>query len=242
MKLDKFENNITGIALKLLDEKIDPQDAAMDILDAVNERSVNESLLHRAGMWDYDPYIRALEILESELPEDAFSDMRDKMSAKADEYLKGRDSSLSMADHEQGAAPIEEPEANTMLGKLANQLDTIRKSAIRDNYQISRESLQALGKIVVDLKQHDKMASKQSGIGMRLKNLFSGKHSEDIGEEIEIMYRSALITESEATFILTENDIVRRVVPELRGIANNFVDDVNAQQRLHEIAKELSSL
>lgn len=49
-KLDKFENQVVSLAMKIIDEKIDPVDAAMDLLDAVNEKIESEDLQERAGM------------------------------------------------------------------------------------------------------------------------------------------------------------------------------------------------
>ena len=171
-QLDKFENTVVDIALRLVDEDddLDPAMAGMDILDAVNDKMMTESWSRRAGTW-YDPYQRALELLQENMDEDAFQDMRARMAAQADQYLKGRDSSMQHAELEPEEEP---PQAATALGQAAQQLDQIRRKAIRDNYQLDRESINALAKLIKDLQQHDQMAAQSGGkLGMRLKRLFS---------------------------------------------------------------------
>ena len=178
-QLDKFESTIADIGIRLVkDEDYDPQTAGMDVLDAINDKMMTESWERRAGMDTYDAYTRALEILENDLPEDVFADMKARMASQADEYLKSRDSSLSMADTEKGAAPQEQPQANTMLGQVAQELDQIRRKAIRDNYTLGREDLARLAEIIKSLSQQDAQA--KGGVGMRLRNLLSRRRNESI--------------------------------------------------------------
>jgi len=238
-KLDKFENLITDIALRLIDEDddMDAASAGMDILDAINANIMTESLRRNAGMW-YDPLKRALEILEDELPEDAFSDMKAQMAAQADEYLKKRDSSMSMADTQPGASDPGPEEEKTSLGAIAAELDNIRRTAVRDEYHVGRESLLKLSQIIQTLNGMETTAGQ--GIGMRFKKWF--------GEEAELRKRAGLETECQCELMedygmnSSSGDTLAQVIPELRGIAMHYVEDKASKQRLQEIAKQLSAL
>lgn len=336
--LDKFESKITDIALRLVkDEEYDPQSAGMDILDAVNDKMMTESWSRRAGNPTlYDPMARALEILQETLDEDAFQDMQARMAAQADAYLKGRDSSLAGATTSAGASEQPEPkERVSLFGTVADQLEEIRRLAIRDNYQLGREGISKLGDIIKTLqdqeqkvidqgqgkfkrkgKGRNKGARRRWGIfssigesnraakvhaliemcgecavemgmddtdanglpddidqGMQeFRHIMGDFHdmedylrengmadvaeqiekylvqlwdwydkartkvAQDYSEDIQEIRRLAGITEDDGSHVL------RTVVPELRGIAQNFVQDPNAKQRILEIAKELSSL
>ena len=245
---------------------MDPATAGMDILDAVNAKMMTESWERRAGIpRRYDPYTRALELLQETLDEDAFADMQARMAAQADQYLKSRDSSLSMADTSPGAAETpEEPEPTTELGKAAKALDEIRRLAIRDNYTIGREAIGRLGEIVQILQQADadmqkpSMGDRVAGMAQRAKSHFTKRREpasvrkarrqaqrqarriqrrslrSDIGEDIAEIRRRAGIMETD--------DVLRQVIPEIRGIALHYVSDANAKQRMTEIADQLASL
>jgi hypothetical protein len=288
--LDKFEHRIVNIALRLVDENddMDQPTASMYILDAVNDKMMTESWERRSGIW-YDPYKRALAILREHMDEDAFQDMQARMATQADEYLKSRDSSLSMATHEPGVTSKPEQSKNqSYLGKAVGELEAIRQLAIRDNYTIDRDGINKLGEIIAVLKQADTAGMGNSMRGRERdlpavsepdplysrasqawhdrraerKALRAGNKSQDVGkssrvgkpkrggkrkrvgyarsiesidEEIEEIRRRSGITES-------ENNILATVIPEIRGIAINFVNDLNAKQRMMEIAKELGTL
>ena len=163
--LDKFESKVVDIALRLVkDEEYDPPTAGMDILDAINDKMMTESWERRAGTW-YDPYQRALELLQETLDEDAFQDMRDRMAAQADAYLKQRDSSLAGATTSAGASEQPVPkERASLFGTVADQLEELARLAIRDNYQIGREGIAKLREIIQSLQaQEEKVVQQQQG-------------------------------------------------------------------------------
>ena len=247
--LDKFETIVTDIALRLVDEEdeMDPATAGMDILDAVNDRLMTESTRRAAGTW-YDPMKRALEILESKLPEDVFADMKARMATQADDYLKQRDSTLQTATTQQGVGDPEpeEEEEVTSLGAMARELENIRQTAMGNSYQLDQKSTQRLAQIINALQGMEKTAGQ--GIGMKFKRW--------TGMEAEIRQRAGLTEECECelmadeggdeqslhSLLSTQSHVLGEIIPQLRGIATHSVSDQDSKKTLVRIADQLASL
>lgn len=248
--LDKFETLVTDIALRLVDEEdeMDPATAGMDILDAVNDRMMTESTRRAAGIW-YDPMKRALEILESNLPEDVFADMKARMASQADDYLKQRDSKLQKATTQRGVGDPEtdEEEEVTSLGAMARELENIRQTAMGNSYQLDQKSTQRLAQIINALQDMEKTAGQ--GIGMRFKRW--------TGMEAEIRQRAGLTEECECqlmdaegqeaddslyTLLNTQRHVLGEIIPQIRSIAAHSASDQDSKKTLIQIADQLASL
>lgn len=250
--LDKFETLVTDIALRLVDEEdeMDPATAGMDILDAVNDRMMTESTRRAAGIW-YDPMKRALEILESNLPEDVFADMKARMASQADDYLKQRDSKLQKATTQRGVGDPEtdEEEEVTSLGAMARELENIRQTAMGNSYQLDQKSTQRLAQIINALQDMEKTAGQ--GIGMRFKRW--------TGMEAEIRQRAGLTEECDCEIMDDEGDsrnlqeilrthklIMGPIIHDLREIAQWAFRGQGDEQKkyrakLHNMADQLAS-
>jgi hypothetical protein len=223
--LDSFENLITDIALRLIDEdgEMDAATAGMDILDAINDRVMTESVRRKAGTW-YDPIARALEILEDELPEDMFAAVKDRMQTGADEYIMDREDGME----DEYECDIED----TSIGDMATDL-------MSAGFALDRDGLKRLSAVVQQLQQMEE------SIGRPIEMRFT-KWS---GDELEMRNRAGL-TEQCACELMDDhgannfsmNDTLRQVIPELKGIAMHYVQDKASQQRLNEIADQLKAL
>jgi hypothetical protein len=223
--LDSFESLITDIALRLIDEdgEMDAATAGMDILDAINDRVMTESVRRKAGTW-YDPIARALEILEDELPEDMFAAVKDRMQTGADEYIM---------DREEGMEDEYECDTeDTSIGDMATDL-------MSAGFALDRDGLRRLSAVVQQLQQMEE------SVGRPIEMRFT-KWS---GAELEVRNRAGL-TEQCACELMDDhgannfsmNDTLRQVIPELKGIAMHYVQDKASQQRLNEIADQLKAL
>lgn len=223
--LDSFENLITDIALRLIDEdgEMDAATAGMDILDAINDRVMTESVRRKAGTW-YDPIARALEILEDELPEDMFAAVKDRMQTGADEYIMDREDGME----DEYECDIED----TSIGDMATDL-------MSAGFALDRDGLRRLSAVVQQLQQMEE------SVGRPIEMRFT-KWS---GAELEVRNRAGL-TEQCACELMDDhgannfsmNDTLRQVIPELKGIAMHYVQDKASQQRLNEIADQLKAL
>lgn len=221
--LDKFENLITDIALRLIDEDddMDPATAGMDILDAVNDRIMTESVRRKAGTW-YDPMIRALEILEDELPEDILANVRDKLDAYSNDYISGYE-----GEEEDCGCEAEEVSMQDMVDGLTQA-----------GFHLDRDGLMKLDAVIQSLLQMQEAAG--HSIEMRIR-----QYDED---ELELRKRAGL-TEACACELMDDTgmdsgmaEVLRQVIPEIRGIAMHYVTDKASKQRLGEIAEQLSGL
>lgn len=223
--LDKFESLITDIALRLIDDEgeMDPATAGMDILDAINANLMTESVRRSAGTW-YDPMQRALDILEDELPEDMFADIASRLSG-GDEYLRDRG---DCGDEE---LEDEDEWEETSVGDIASEL-----GRIRDGLKLGRQEAEKFDELIQQL--HSLEESSGHSISFRLR-----EWSED---EADMRKRAGLMETCACQMMDDQGSpngsVLQQVIPELRGIAINYVTDPNAKQRLQEIAKELSSL
>jgi len=220
--LDKFESLITDIALRLIDDEgeMDPATAGMDILDAINANLMTESIRRSAGTW-YDPKKRALEILEDGLPEDMFADIASRLDG-GDEYLRDR-GECDEEDEDEGEWK------ETSIGDIVDEL----ASALA----IDGDGLIRLHNVIQQLQQVEESAG--HSISFRLR-----EWSED---EADMRKRAGLMETCACQMMDDQGSpnyggVLQQVIPELRGIAINYVTDPNAKQRLQEIAKELSSL
>jgi len=215
--LDQFETLVTDIALRLIndDDEMDPATAGMDILDAVNERIMTESVRRKAGTW-YDPMERVREILEElGLPEDLFADVQARMNSQADEFLRDRD----------GETDSEYDDEMLSFGDIAMEL-----MSIRDGLK------QGGDKRLDDLIQ--KLQTLDESIGdLRFRTW--------TGEAAELRKRAGLSEACQCQVmddVGVPNGVLQQVIPEIRGIAINYVTDAGAKQRLQEIAEQLSTL
>lgn len=219
-KLDKFENLITDIALRLIDEDddMDAASAGMDILDAINANIMTESVRRKAGTW-YDPLQRALDILEDELPEDILASVRDKLDAYSKDYIRNKS--------EEDEDDEEEDECEeTSISEMADELTELIK-------RVDEQALVRYG-IMLELMEHIQP--------MRM------RFTKWSGDEAEVRKRAGL-TEACACELMDDhgmdvstNDVLSQVIPELRGIAMHYVQDKASQQRLTEIANQLKAL
>ena len=218
-KLDKFENLITDIALRLIDEEddMDAASAGMDILDAINANIMTESLRRNAGTW-YDPLKRALDILEDELPEDILGKVRDKLDAYSKDHLRDK----SEDDEE------DEDECDSKDTTIDEMVEAL---LFTDLDRVGRKSMNN----VIDLLQ-----MLDGTAGMRF--------TEWSDDEAEMRKRAGLTEECQCQMMddhgmdSSSADTLAQVIPELRGIALHYVQDKASQQRLQEIAKQLTAL
>lgn len=239
-KLDKFENMIVDIALRLIDEKdeMDPATAGMDILDAINANIMTESIRRNAGTW-YDPMKRALDILENELPEDILASVRDRLEKYSDDYIRSK-SDEDEEDEEECDAE------ETSISEMAEEL------AYTD-FHLDRVGRKSMNNVVDMLQMMEESAGRP--IEMRFKTW--------TGDEFDIRKRAGLTEACDcelmdsygdslrghgmdmSTFPAAEipmGDTLSQIIPELNAIAMHYVEDRASKQRLREIANQLKAM
>jgi hypothetical protein len=249
-KLSKFEDDITSIALRLVKEKIDPQDAGMDILDLVNDELEVETIRERAGYESNDPWLKVFTVLKRMLPNATFEqlyeaspdELRAQMAAQADQYLKGRGSELDTATTTRGVTSVDEPEGEpkTDLGRFAQELNGIAERALSDS-SMDHTIIQSLQRIAQELEKYEQNLA--GGVGMRFKRLFSGE-SED--PEIQTMLRHAGVMEEEErdmmTLLRTLKLVMGPIMTDLREIAHwHLRDKPDVQKKVTDIVDQLAS-
>jgi hypothetical protein len=219
-KLDKFENLITDIALRLIDEEddMDAASAGMDILDAINANIMTESLRRNAGTW-YDPLKRALDILEDELPEDILGAVRDKLDAYSKDHLRNKSE-----DDEEDTEECDSEE--TSISEMADEMAEL-------TLRVDGQGLKQYSAILELMKQIKPMSMRFIEWGE---------------DEAELRKRAGLSEDCQCQMMddhgmdSSSRDTLAQVIPELRGIALHYVQDKASQQRLQEIAQQLSAL
>ncbi|MHA1806712.1 MAG: DUF5661 family protein [Candidatus Thorarchaeota archaeon] len=219
-KLDKFENLITDIALRLIDEDddMDAASAGMDILDAINANIMTESLRRNAGTW-YDPLKRALDILEDELPEDILAKVRDKLDAYANDYIRNKSED---DEEDEEDCDCEETSVTEMAEEMTELI-----------LRVDEQGLKQYGAILELMEQITPMRM---------------RFTEWSDDEAEMRKRAGLNEQCQCELMddhgmdSLSNDTLAQVIPELRGIALHYVQDKASQQRLQEIAEQLTAL
>lgn len=248
--LSKFEDDITSIALKLVKEKIDPQDAGMDILDLVNDELEVEMIRERAGYESNDPWLKVFTVLKRMLPNATFEqlyevspdELRAQMATQADQYLKDRGSDLDTATTSRGVTSVDEPEGDpkTDLGKFAQELSGIAERALSDG-SMDHTIIQSLQRISQELEKYEQNLA--GGVGMRFKRLFSGE-SED--PELMTMLKHAGVMEEEEgnlmTLLRTLGTVMGPIITDLRQLAHwELRDNPEAQKKVKRITDQLAS-
>jgi hypothetical protein len=249
-KLTKFEDDITGIALRLVKEKIDPQNAGMDILDLINDELEIETIRERAGYEKADLWMQAFMVLKRMLPNATFEtlyevspdELKAQMAAKADQYLKGRGSELDTATTTRGVTSVDEPEGEpkTDLGKFAQELSGIAERGLSDG-SIDHTIIQSLQRIAQELEKYEQTLA--GGGGMRFKRLFGGE-SED--PEIQTLLRHAGVMEEEErnlmTLLNTLKTVMGPIITDLRQLAHwELRGNPEAQEKVKRITDQLAS-
>ncbi len=249
-KLSKFEDDITSIALNLVKEKIDPQNAGMDILDLVNDELEIETIRERAGYEANDPWMQAFMVLKRMLPNATFEtlyevspdELKAQMSAKADAYLKQHGSELDTATTTRGVTSVDDPEGEpkTDLGKFAQELKGIAERALSDG-SMDHTIIQSLQRIAQELEKYEQTLA--GGVGMRFKRLFSGE-SED--PEIQTMLRHAGVMEEEERDLMmilrTLKLVMGPIITDLREIAHwHLRGEPDVQKKIGGIIDQLAS-
>lgn len=248
-KLTKFEDDITSIALRLVKEKIDPQDAGMDILDLVNDEIEVETIRERAGYESNDPWMKAFVILKRMLPnatldqlyEVSPDELRAQMATSADQYLKDRGSALDTATTTRGVTSVDDPEEEPKsdLGKFAQELKQIAERALSDG-SMDHTIIQTLQRISQELEKYEQNLA--GGVGMRFKRLFSGE-SED--PELMTMLKHAGVMEEEERDLMrilrTLKLIMGPIMTDLREIAHwHLRDKPDVQKKITGIVDQLA--
>ncbi len=248
--LSKFEDDITSIALKLVKEKIDPQDAGMDILDLVNDELEVEMIRERAGYESNDPWLKVFTVLKRMLPNATFEqlyevspdELRAQMATQADQYLKDRGSDLDTATTSRGVTSVDEPEGDpkTDLGKFAQELSGIAERALSDG-SMDHTIIQSLQRIAQELEKYEQNLA--GGVGMRFKRLFSGE-SED--PELMTMLKHAGVMEEEErdlmTILRTLKLVMGPIITDLRQLAHwELRDKPEVQKKVGDIVDQLAS-
>jgi len=249
-KLTRFEDDITSIALRLVKEKIDPQDAGMDILDLVNDELEIETIRERAGYEKTDLWMQAFMVLKRMLPNATFEtlyevspdELKAQMAAKADAYLKQHGSELDTATTTRGVTSVDEPEGEpkTDLGKFAQELGGIAERGLSDG-SMDHTIIQALQRISQELQKYEQNLA--GGVGVRFKRLFSGE-SED--PELMTMLKHAGVIEEEErnlmTLLRTLKTIMGPIITDLRQLAQwELRSNPEAQEKVKRITDQLTS-
>ena len=228
-KLSKFEDDITGIALKLVKEKIDPQDAGMDILELVNDELEIETIRERSGYESNDPWLKAFMVLKRVLPSATF----DALHEASPDELK-----TQLATH--GASQCDGPESQSDLSGFSMELDEIAQDAMA-NGTLDGDVVQSLQRIAKELQDYEK--SMAGGVGMRFNRLFSGE-SED--PELQTMLRHAGVMEEEErdlmTILRTLKLVMGPIITDLREIAHwHLRGEPDVQKKIGGIIDQLAS-
>jgi len=227
-KLDKFENLITDIALRLIDEddEMDAASAGMDILDAINANIMTESLRRNAGTW-YDPMKRALEILEGELPEDILGKVRDKLDAYTNEYIRNKSED---DEEDEDECDSEETSVTEMAEELTELILRVDEQGLK-RYGAVLELMEQIKPIRMRFTQwSDEEAEMRKRAGLTE------------GCQCELMDDEGGGSGNLQSLLATQRHVLGAVIPEIRGIAVHYVQDKASKQRLGEIADQLGSL